>query len=136
MTYRERIEDLAARAEREREAYERESRSDSDAPEEERALRYLREGAGPAVALYLEAHTGGDHHRFAPEELDALRGAMNDFLALYVRSHGVAYEPEFAVREAAELLVETESIRDVAVMLTGVPESARPGDSGRVVAGE
>ena len=90
-------------------------------PDEERAMTYLREGVGPAVAVYLEAHTGGDHARFAPEELSALERAMNDWLRLYLRCHGSERDPDVNVREAAEALIETHNVRDVAQLLTGVP---------------
>lgn len=132
MSYAERIESLVDRAEQERAGFT----PPTDPPTADAAKRYLRDGAGPAIALYLEAHTSGDHHRFAPARLDALTDAMNTFLGLYARAHGVKYDPEHSIREAAELLVETENIHDVAVMLTGIPESARPGGPPSTTTGE
>lgn len=124
MSYADRIVTLSELADRERAAFD----PPTEPPAEDRAMRYLREGAGPAVVIYLEAHTGGDHHRFDPERLDQLTDALNAFLGLYTAAYGVDYDPDHTVREAAELLLETESIRDVAVVLTGVPASARPGE--------
>jgi hypothetical protein len=115
--YADRIADLAERARTQRAAFE----PPQSIPDEERAMTYLREGFGPAVAVYLEAHTGGDHARFAPEELSALERAMNDWLRLYLRCHGSERDPDVNVREAAEALIETHNVRDVAQLLTGVP---------------
>ncbi|MFB6219762.1 MAG: hypothetical protein ABEH77_11430 [Halobacteriaceae archaeon] len=88
----------------------------------ERAMAYLREGAGQAVWVYVEAHTGGRNVWFPPEELAALRWTMNTYLELYAACHGRDIDAAFTVREAAELLLDTENIRDVAQLLTGVPE--------------
>ncbi|MFC7057100.1 hypothetical protein [Halovenus salina] len=49
---------------------------------------------------------------------------MNDWLALYTACYGVDTEPDVTLRVAAELLVDTHNIRDVAQILTGVPERA------------
>jgi hypothetical protein len=94
----------------------------ADPPDEERAMRYLREGAGPAVALFLEARTGGRTVYFPPDEYRALESTMNAYLDLYCACHGVDIDGEYQLREAAELLVDTHNIRDVAQILTGVPE--------------
>ncbi|MFB6108323.1 MAG: hypothetical protein ABEJ82_05720 [Haloplanus sp.] len=94
----------------------------AELPAEERALSYLRRGAGPVVALYVEARTGGEQVAFDPEAWDALERALNDWLALYARCYGVEMDPGFTVREAAELLVRTHDIADVAQLLTCVPE--------------
>jgi hypothetical protein len=115
--YAGRIAELAARARTERESLD----PLSSPPDEERAMKYLREGFGPAVAVYLEAHTGGEHARFAPEELSALERSMNDWLTLYLRCYGSDRDPDVNVREAAEALLETHNVRDVAQLLTDVP---------------
>ncbi|MFB6135993.1 MAG: hypothetical protein ABEJ04_04470 [Halobacteriaceae archaeon] len=115
--YGDRIAALADRARRDREEFE-----PSAVPMEERAGRLLREGVGPAVALYVEAHTGGDHYRFSPGELALLERAMNDWLDLYARCYGVRLDADFTVREAAELLVETRDVTDTAQLLTNVPD--------------
>jgi hypothetical protein len=125
--YHDRIADLARRARRDRAAFE----PPADPPAEERALGYLREGAGPAIALYLEARTGGGEPvRFEPEAFAALEGAMNDWLELYASCHGTDIEAEFTVREAAEILVRTENVRHTAEVLTKVPDrESRPDTS-------
>ena len=115
---RERIDELAARAERGRRAFD----PPASPPDEERAMRYLREGLGPAIALYVESRTGGRFVHFAPDELGALEDAMNAWLELYARCYGVDLEAEFTVREASELLIETHNVRDVAQLLTDVPD--------------
>jgi len=94
----------------------------ADPPAQEQAMTYLREGAGPAVSLYVEARTGGLMVHFPPEEYRALENAMNDYLELYAACYGVDVTAEYTVREAAELLVDTHNIRDVAQILTGVPD--------------
>lgn len=93
----------------------------ADPPAEERAMTYLREGAGPAISVYVEARTGGLMVRFPPDRYRALEGAMNDWLSLYAACYGVELDAEFTVREAAEVLVDTHNIADVAQILTGVP---------------
>ncbi|MFB6171161.1 MAG: hypothetical protein ABEJ23_01410 [Haloarculaceae archaeon] len=115
------IDDLAARAERDRERFE----PPADPPDEERAMRFLREGVGPAVWVYVEAHSGGTHDRFDPEEFRRLEGAMNEWFELYTRCYGVDLDARFTVREAAELLLRTHNVRDVAQLLTHVPERDR-----------
>ena len=91
-------------------------------PDTEQAMEYLREGAGPAISLYVEARTGGMMVHFPPDEYQALEGAMNDWLELYAACYGVDTTAEYTVREAAELLVDTHNIKDVAQILTGVPD--------------
>jgi len=124
--YGERIEALADRARRDREAFE----PPADLPDEERALRYLREGAGQAVSLYVEARTGDDLVRFDPVEFALLERAMNDWLELYTACYGVELDATFTVREAAEALLDTHDIRDTAQVLTCVPgrSERRDGD--------
>jgi hypothetical protein len=74
------------------------------------------------VSLYVEARTGGNMVHFPPDEYHALEGAMNDYLELYAACYGVDVTAEYALREAAELLIDTHNIKDVAQILTGVPE--------------
>ncbi len=126
--YGPRIAALARRAERERAAFDAvETRSDGD-PSPDRpmspddAVGYLREGAGQAIWLYVEARTGGRLVPFPDAELTALETAMNRWLECYTRCHGVALEAEFTIREAAELLLETRNIVDTAQLLTCVPD--------------
>ncbi|MFC7154769.1 hypothetical protein ACFQPA_04780 [Halomarina halobia] len=116
--YAERIAALEARAERDREAFA----PPDDPPDERRAMRYLREGFGPAVALYVEARTGGGEPvAFHPDEFAALERAMNQWLDLYAACYGTTLDAEFTVREAATLLVGTHNVRDTARVLTRVP---------------
>jgi hypothetical protein len=112
---RERIADLAARVEADRAAFE----PPADPPEEERAMGYLREGAGEAIWLYVEARVEGFVH-IPPEDFEDLQGAMNTWLELYAACYGVDMDVDFTVRKAAELLLETHNIRDTAAMLTRV----------------
>ena len=115
--YASRIETLAAAASDDRADFE----APTDPPDPDRAMTYLREGVGPAVAVYLEARTG-DWHRFDSEPFAELEAAMNTYLELYAACYGVDIDAEFTVREAAELLVETHNIHDVAQVLTHVPD--------------
>jgi len=118
--FAERIWHLAERAEREQRAFE----PPADPPDTEQAMDYLREGAGPAVSLFVEARTGQHMIHFPPEEYHALEGAMNTWLSLYAACYGVDLDAEFALREAAQLLVDTRNIKDVAEMLTHVPRDS------------
>ena len=116
--FAQRIWDIADEATEDCAAFE----PPTNPPDEELAMTYLREGAGPAISLYVEARTGDQMVHFPPDEYRALEGAMNDYLDLYAACYGVALSPEFQLREAAELLVDTHNIKDVAQILTGVPE--------------
>jgi hypothetical protein len=116
--FAERIHELADQATADCASFE----PPEDPPDSEQAMTYLREGAGPAVALYVEARTGGQMVHFPPDEYHALEGAMNAYLDLYAGCYGVDLHPEFQLREAAQLLVDTHNIQDVAQILTGVPE--------------
>jgi hypothetical protein len=120
--FHERIHDLAERADRDRAAFE----PPANPPAEDRAMELLREGAGPAVSLYVEARTGGQMVHFPPDEYHALEGAMNTYLELYSVCYGVDVEADWTLREAAELLLDTHNIRDVAAMLTHVPAGEKP----------
>jgi hypothetical protein len=115
--YRERIDELAAQAERDREAFEQ----PRNPPDEERAMAVLREGLGPLVVLYLDARTAEYDVEFSGEELAQFHRATNDWLALYARCHGVEINPDVTIRKAAEALIETHNIRDTAQLLTQVP---------------
>ena len=112
-----RIADLAADAEAARESFE----PPAEPPDEGRAMEYLREGVGEAVAVYVDARTG-EWERFGEAEFARLERAMNVYLELYARCYGVDIEADYTVREAAEALVDTHNIADVARILTHVPE--------------
>ena len=118
--YRDRIEELAAQAERDRKAFD----PPENPPDEERAMGFLREGLGPLVALYLEARTAEWDVEFSGEELEEFHRATNDWLSLYARCYGVEMSPNVTVRRAAEVLIETHNIRDTAQLLTQVPPRA------------
>lgn len=118
--YGPRIAALERRAERDREAFDPGTVSPSEAAE-----RYLRNGAGRAIWLYVEARTGGRLVPFSEPEFDALEDAMNTWLELWARSHGVSLAAAFTLREAAALLLETRNVHDTAQLLTGVPERER-----------
>lgn len=113
--YADRIDRLAAEARRRREAFD-----PPESPADERAMELLRSGLAPVLSVYIEARSEGGV-RFDQSELDALHRATNDWLVLYARCYGVDLDADFTVREAAELVVDTHNIRDVAQLLTGVP---------------
>lgn len=113
-----RVRDLAASATEDCAAFE----PPENPPDADRAMEILRESVGPAVSLYVEAKTGGLNVHFPPDEYHALEGAINDWLALYGACYGRDINPDVTVRVAAELLVDTHNIKDVAQILTGVPE--------------
>jgi hypothetical protein len=112
-----RIDQLADQATADCAAFE----TPADPPDDQQAMGYLRDGAGPAISLFIEARTGGQMVQFPPDQYRALEGAMNDWLGLYAACYGVEMTPEYALREAAELLLDTHNIKDVAQILTGVP---------------
>ncbi|QLK26932.1 hypothetical protein HYG81_04815 [Natrinema zhouii] len=122
--YGPRIAALARRAERERAALDADGSDGETAvdPSPDAADEYLREGAGQAIWLYVEARTGGRLVPFTEPELAALEDAMNRWLECYAACHGVSLEAKFTVREAAELLLETRNVIDTAQLLTCVPE--------------
>ena len=113
----DRIDELVDRARRDRAAFE----PPAEPPDEDAALEYLIEGAGVAVGLYIEARTG-DMVRFDEDEFARLERALNDWLELYAACYGVELETAFSVREAAEVLIETQNIRDAATLLTQIPD--------------
>jgi len=114
--YGDRIERLADEAVATRESL------DPDPPDDDRAMELLREGLGPTVALYCEARTGGTMVRFSEREFERLQGALNEWLVAYAACYGADIQADFTIRKAAELLIETHNIRDVAQLLTDVPE--------------
>ena len=116
----EHIAELSDRARRDRAAFE----PPADPPDEAAALEYLTEGVGDVVALYIDARTG-EGVRFDDTEFALLERAMNDWLELYAACYGTDLEGAYSVREAAELLVDTHSIRETAMLLTHVPERDR-----------
>jgi hypothetical protein len=59
---------------------------------------------------------------FSGRELDLLHRATNDYLSLYTRCHGVAFDTDTTVREVAEILLKTHNIVDTAQLVTKVPE--------------
>ncbi|GAB7009480.1 hypothetical protein [Halorubrum trueperi] len=86
---------------------------------EEAALVAARDGLGPVVGVYVEARTADEPVRFSQRELDRLHAATSDWLAVYARCRGIDADPDATVREAAELLVDTHDVTDVAALLTG-----------------
>mgnify|MGYP000580877305 CR=1 FL=1 len=120
--FAQRIEALADEATAAREAFE----PPADPPAPDRAMTLLREGVGPAVSLFVEARTGGQMVHFPPQEYHTLEGTMNAYLDLYAACYGVSLEGEYQLREAAQLLVDTHNVADVAQILTGVPERTGP----------
>ena len=116
----EQVAELSDRARRDRAAFE----APADPPDEAAALAYLTEGVGDVVALYIDARTG-EKVRFDDTEFALLERAMNDWLELYAACYGTELEGAYSVREAAELVVDTHSIRETAVLLTHVPKRDR-----------
>lgn len=115
--YADRIAAFAAQAERDRETFD----PPENPPDEERAMELLREGFGPLVALYLDARTAEKDVEFSAEELEQFHRTTNDWLSLYARCYGVEMNPDITIQRAAEMLIETRNIRDVAQLLTQVP---------------
>lgn len=111
-----RIDALYERATRERAGFE----PPAEPPDPDRAARYLRAGVGPAVAVYVEARTG-EWTRFDPEAFARLERAMNAWLECYAGCYGVSLDADYPVRTAAEALLDTHDIGDVARVLTKVP---------------
>lgn len=114
----ERIDDLAA-----------EARTASDSfvppaspPDEQRATEIAREHVGPVVSTFVEIRTGGRSVYLDPETYDSLESTMNVWLERYAACYGVDLEPDSQLRTAAQLMVDTHNARDVAALLTGIPE--------------
>ncbi|MCT9096677.1 hypothetical protein [Haloarchaeobius sp. HME9146] len=87
---------------------------------EARAKRYCREGVGPVVVLYVDCRTGGPDLPAA--QCSRLESVLNRWLDLYGRCYGVDLDCTFALRTAAEILIETHNAVDVAQLLTTVPD--------------
>ncbi|SDF67624.1 hypothetical protein [Halorientalis regularis] len=117
-SYHDRIESAVERYRADRDAFD----PPDDPPAPDRAMAYCREGLGPTVMIYVDARANDWGVRFSEREFDLLHEAVNGYLSLYTACYGVETEPDATVREAAELLLDTHNIRDVAAMLTGVPE--------------
>lgn len=113
----ERIDALYERATAERAAFER----PRNPPDESRARRYLNEGVAPALAVYVDGRTG-DWVRFEPAAFARLERAMNAWLECYAGCYGVELDADFTLRTAAEALLDTHDVHDVASVLTKVPE--------------
>jgi hypothetical protein len=125
--YADRVADLDRRARRDREAFV----PPTDPPAEREATGYLRTGVGECVAVYLDARTGGSPVRFEGDEFDRLEAAMNTWLSLYARCHGVPLDADYTVRVAAEAFVDTHDVAETAAVLTHVPDreaGATPAD--------
>ncbi|WP_248517516.1 hypothetical protein [Salinarchaeum laminariae] len=109
-----RVDDLAEIAEEARDAFET-----PDVPEL-RAMAYCRHGLWPVLAVYVDRR--GAHAQLGNPHHDRLEAALNTWLELYARCYGEEMSVDFSVREAAELFVSTHNVRDVAQLLTDVPE--------------
>lgn len=96
----------------------------SNPPDEDLALQYLTDGVGDAVGLYIRARTG-EQVRFDTVEFALLERALNDWFELYAACYGVDFDASFTVREVAELVIETHSIRETALLLTRIPTRDR-----------
>lgn len=83
-------------------------------------LAAARDGLGPVLAVYVEARAGDEPIRFSQTELDLLHRATNDWLVVYGRLRGVDVDPDATIREAAELLLDTHDVVDVAAQLVGL----------------
>ncbi|MDS0284143.1 hypothetical protein [Haloarcula onubensis] len=94
---------------------------DPDPPDDELAADVVRLGVGPTVALYCEARTGADWHRFERQQFRRLQATFDRWLACYGACYGVDLSGSYSLRTAAELLVDTHDARAVAAVLTGVP---------------
>ncbi|MFB6233914.1 MAG: hypothetical protein ABEH81_09575 [Halopenitus sp.] len=97
------------------------SDDDADVDLDLSPLAAARDGLGPVLAVYVEARAGDEAVRFDQAELDLLHRATNDWLVVYARQRGVDADPDATVREAAELLLDTHDVVDVAATLVGLP---------------
>lgn len=89
-------------------------------PDPDAARRVARDGLGSVVACYIEARTSDDPARFSTTELAGLNRATRDWLTCYARTLGVDHDSDATVRGAAELLLATYDVVEVARRLTGV----------------
>ena len=122
-----RIEELHSRVQRDLEQFE----PPENPPDEARAMEYLREGAGQAVALYAHARTGGRMYAFDPEEYERLEEAMNAWFGMYGACYGVDIEPNIPLRTAAQALIDTNDITAVARTVTTIPPRENPTEHSR-----
>jgi hypothetical protein len=114
--YADRIDRLAADA-----SEARASTSVASDPDRVAARDVARDGLGAVVACYVEARTSDDPPRFSERELAGLNQATRDWLTCYARHLGVDHDADATVRSAAELLLATHDVVEVAARLTGVP---------------
>ncbi|WP_136687807.1 hypothetical protein [Halorhabdus amylolytica] len=124
-TYHIRVAALAERARRARSSF----LPPEESPDHDRALEYLRDGVGPAVALYREAAIAGAEEALSPAESRRLDRALSDWLELYAACYGVHLDVEASAATAATLLGNGLTLRETARRLTGVPSGT--GDGGR-----
>lgn len=113
--YADRIESLAAAA-----RATREGTAVAGDPDPERAVELARDGLGSVVACYVEARTSDDPPRFSAREHRLLQRTTRDWLTCYARRLGVDHDSDATVRTAAELLLATNDVVEVARRLTGV----------------
>jgi len=114
-----RVDDLFERARAAREAFVPASAMASPPDPDERAIAYCKRGLWPVIAVYVDRRGAGT--RLDQPHHGRLETALNAWLDLYARCYGADVDPQFSVREAAELFVSTHDIRDVAQLLTDVP---------------
>lgn len=117
-SYGDRIRRLAEQYREDSAAFE----PPAEPPAETEAMDYLRDGLGPTVMVYVDARTNDSGVEFSQAAFDRLHEALNGYLELYAACYGVEIDADFTIREAAELLVDTHNVRDVAAMLTHVPD--------------
>lgn len=113
----ERIESLYEQAQSDKAAFT----PPSEPPDADRALGFLTDGAGQAVWVYIDGRTG-EWKRFSETEYERLEWSMNQWFELYSACYGTSIDAAYPLRVAAELLLETHNIRDVAQLLTHVPD--------------
>ncbi|WP_330631371.1 hypothetical protein [Halocatena halophila] len=113
-----RLQTLARRARSERAAFDPPARP----PDEHRARSYLRDGLGPALAIYIESRTDETQPPLSPDEHSTLETTINDWLGLYARCYETRIEAVIPARTAATALIETGSLLDTAQLLTHVPQ--------------
>jgi len=91
-----------------------------DGERDERALDCLREGFAPTLRLYVGSRSWGE--RLDSAHRERLATVANGWLELYCRCYGVDLAPEYPLRSMAETFVDTHDLRDVARVLTHVPD--------------
>lgn len=121
-SYSERVREVHRQYRRDEETFAH----PADPPAPERATTLCRTGLGPTVMLYVDARTDDRGVRFGADEFALLTAALNGYLELYAACYGVDADPDATLREAAELLLDTHNVVDVAAVLTGVPDRTVP----------